>query len=88
MVRLFNQAVLSHSLVCIKNHLFIIGVEPILNKELDLIFFDLIAMIVRAFIVRYQYYTINYIYINVTKIEFFYILKCNAYCMVDIGSSL
>ena len=43
----------SHSLVCIKNHLFIVGIGPILNKELELIF-DLIGLIVRAFIVRYR----------------------------------
>ena len=35
------------------------------------LFFDPIAMIVHAFIVMYQYYTINYIYINVTKSTFF-----------------
>ena len=40
-------------------------------KSLNL-FFDLIALIIRAFIVRYQYYTINYIYIIVTKSEFFF----------------
>ena len=28
----------SHSLVCIKNHLFIVGIGTILNKELELIF--------------------------------------------------
>ena len=29
---------LSHSLVCIENNLFIVGIGPILNKELELIF--------------------------------------------------
>ena len=28
----------SHSLVCIEKHLFIVGIRPILNKELKLIF--------------------------------------------------
>ena len=28
----------SHSLVCIKNHLFIVGIGPILNREIELIF--------------------------------------------------
>ena len=28
----------SHSLVCIKNQLFIVGIGPILNKELEFIF--------------------------------------------------
>ena len=28
----------SHSPVCIKNHLFIVGIGPILNKELEFIF--------------------------------------------------
>ena len=28
----------SHSLICIKNHLFIIEIGPILNKELEFIF--------------------------------------------------
>ena len=28
----------SHSLVCIGNHLFIVGIVPILNKELEFIF--------------------------------------------------
>ena len=28
----------SHSQVCIENHLFIVGIGPILNKELELIF--------------------------------------------------
>ena len=28
----------SHSLVCIKNHLFIVVIGPIINKELELIF--------------------------------------------------
>ena len=28
----------SYSLVCIENHLFIVGIGPILNKELELIF--------------------------------------------------
>ena len=28
----------SHSMVCIKNHLFIVGIGPILNKELEFIF--------------------------------------------------
>ena len=28
----------SHSLVCIENHLFILGIGPILNKELEFIF--------------------------------------------------
>ena len=28
----------SHSLVCIENHLFIVGIGPILNKELEFIF--------------------------------------------------
>ena len=28
----------SHSLVCIENHLFIVGIGPILDKELKLIF--------------------------------------------------
>ena len=31
---------LSHSLVCIKNLLFIIGIGPILNKELKFIFWS------------------------------------------------
>ena len=28
----------SHSLVCIENHLFIVGIGPILNKELEFIY--------------------------------------------------
>ena len=28
----------SHSLVCIENHLIIVGIGPILNKELEFIF--------------------------------------------------
>ena len=59
----------SYSLECIKNHFYIVGIGPILNKELELIF-DLIALIVCASIVRYKYYTINNIYINVMKSVF------------------
>ena len=55
-----RRAVSSHSLVFSKNSLLIVGKGTILNKEIELIF-DLIALIVRAFIVRYQDYTINYI---------------------------
>ena len=56
-----RRAVRSHYLVCSKNSLLIVGIGPILNKEHKLIF-DLIALIVRASIVRYQDCTINYIY--------------------------
>ena len=78
MVRIFIHKVRSHSLVCIENHLFIVGIGPILNKELEPIF-DLIALIVRAFIVRYLDCTINYIYKRKEKYVVFWILKCNAY---------
>ena len=61
----------SHSLVCIENHLFIVGIGPILNKELELIFRS-DRSDVRAFIVRYQCYSINYISINVTKNAVFF----------------
>ena len=60
----------SHSLVFIKNHLFILGIGTILNKELGCIF-DLIALIVRAFIVRHHYYTKKIRYKNVTQSDFF-----------------
>ena len=33
-----RRAVLSHSLVCSENSLLIVGIGPILNKELELIF--------------------------------------------------
>ena len=33
-----RRAVRSHSLVCTKNSLLIVGIGPILNKELKLIF--------------------------------------------------
>ena len=59
-----------HYLVCIENHLFIVVIGPIINKSSNL-FIDLIAMIIRAFIVRYQYCTINFRYTNVTKSEIF-----------------
>ena len=45
--------------------------EPLLIKSSNL-FFDMIALIVRAFIVRYQYYTIKYIYINGTQSALFF----------------
>ena len=48
-----RRAVCSHYLVCSKNSLLIVGIGPILNKDLKFIF-DLIALIVRAFIVRYK----------------------------------
>ena len=66
-----RQAVCSHSLVCSENSLLIVGIGPILKKELELIF-DLIALIVCAFIVRYQDSMINYIYINVKKSVLFF----------------
>ena len=67
-----RRAVHSHSLVCSKNSLLIVGIGTILNKELELIS-DLISLIVRAFIVTYQDYTINYIYINVKKSVLFFV---------------
>ena len=39
------------------------------------LFFDLIALIVRAFVDRYEYYTINYIYINLTQSALFFAYK-------------
>ena len=42
--------------------------------------FDLIALIVRAFIVRYHYYTIKFRYKNITKSALFLHIKCNAKC--------
>ena len=56
-----RQAVFSHYLVCSEKSLFIVGIGPILNKELELIF-DLISLIIRAFLFMYQDYTILYIY--------------------------
>ena len=56
-----RQAVCSHSLVCSEKYLLIVGIGPILNKELKIIF-DLIALIVRVFLFMYQDYTILYIY--------------------------
>ena len=68
-----RRAVRSHSLVCSKNSLLIVGIGPILNKSLNL-FFDLIALIVRVFIVRYQDCMINYIY-NTKKVYYFLDIK-------------
>ena len=39
------------------------------------LFRDLIALIVRAFVVRYQHFTINVRYKNVTQSEFFFAYK-------------
>ena len=60
----------SNSLVCIKNYLFIVGIEPILNKELEFIF-DLIVLIVRTYD-NFRYKTVTqsalfFAYKNVTQ---------------------
>ena len=59
----------SHYSVCIKNHLFIVGIGPILNEELK--FIDMIALVVR----EYEYYAITFIYKNVIKIASFFAYK-------------
>ena len=64
----------SHSLVCIENHLFILGIGLILNKEIKFIFYP-ISLIVRAFIFRYQYYAINFWFKNITKSALFFEYK-------------
>ena len=76
----------SHSLVCIKNRLFNVGIGPIINKELDF-YSDLIALIVHAFIVRYQYQTINFRYKNVTQSALFFAYK-NVPSPPGVGISL
>ena len=58
----------SHSPVCIENKLFIVGIVPILNKGLVFIYRSDRS----AFIVRYQYYTINFRYKNVTQRALFF----------------
>ena len=87
----------SHFPVRIENHLFIVGIGQIFNKELDF-FFGLIDLIVRAFIVRYQYYTINFEYKNVTQFFFvdqnetkkssFWYKKCNAKYTVFVNRNV
>ena len=57
-----------------QNRLFIVGIGPIINRELEFVF-DMIALIVREFIVRYQYYTINYIYKDVTQSAIMFVYK-------------
>ena len=52
----------------------IVGIAPILNKELGFIF-DMICLVERAFIVRYQYYTIHFRYKYVTQSAFFFSYK-------------
>ena len=61
-----RRAVRSHSLVYSENLLLIVGIGPLLNKELKLIFrYDRSAR--TCFIVMYQDNTINYINKNVKK---------------------
>ena len=54
-----QDGVRSHSLVCSKNYLLIVGIGPIINKDLEFIF-GLIALIVRAFIVLIPNYKRTY----------------------------
>ena len=61
----------SHYMVYIKNHLFIVGIGSILNKDIKFNF-DLIALIVCACIVRYQYYTIDFRYKTVMQRALFF----------------
>ena len=56
----------SHSLVCSKNHLFIVGIGPICNSSN--LFFNMIDLIVRSFYVRWQYYNIHLWY---TSFEYY-----------------
>ena len=65
----------SNSLVCIENHLFIVGIEPILNKELEFIFWSDRSNRTCVYSYRYLYYTINYIYC---------ILSCWSRCLTFI----
>ena len=61
----------SHSLVCIKNHLFIVGIGPIFNKVLQFIYrFDCsnCTCIYSQVSVLYD----NYIYTNVTQSALFF----------------
>ena len=47
-----------HSLVCIKNYLFVVGIGPICDKDLVCIFWS-IYFFVRLIEDRYKYYNIN-----------------------------
>ena len=59
-----------------------VQIQLILNKDIDL-FFYLIALIIRAFIVRYHYFKIKYRYKNIMQSRLFLI-----YYRVEVESSL
>ena len=56
--------------VCIENHLFIVWIEPILNKEPKFIFRYYRSD--RTSVYRYQYYTVNFRDKNVTQSALFF----------------
>ena len=60
----------SHYQVCIKNHLFIVVIGPITNKELEFIFWYDCSN--RTWVYRYQYYMVNFRYKNVTQSALFF----------------
>ena len=58
----------SHYLVCIENNLFIVGIGPIINKELEFIY-----QYYRSG--RMAHYTISFRYKNVTQSALFFAYK-------------
>ena len=74
----------SHSLVCIENHLFIVGIGPILNKELELIFrsdrSDRTCVYSRVSVLHDKLY----LYQRNEKCIVFWILKCYAYKLITV----
>ena len=58
----------------LENHLFILWIGPILNKDLEFVFRSDCSDCA-CFLVRYQYYWIYYIYINVTQNTLFFEYK-------------
>ena len=74
-----RRAVRSHSLVCSKNYLLIVGIGPILNKELEVIFRSDCSDRTCVYSLVSGLHDKLYIYKRKEKCIVFWILKCNAY---------
>ena len=75
-----RRDVCSHSLVCSENSLLIVGIRPILNKELEIIFRSDRSDRTYVYSQVSGLHDKLYIYKLKEKCIVFYILKCNAQC--------
>ena len=72
-----------HYLVCIENHLFIVGIGTVLDKELEFIYQSDFSdhMYVNSYVSEYTIQLSLYIYIYNVYYIFFYLWKCDASCL-------